>query len=433
MLELEETRLNHYTIQSRLAHGGMSDIYLAHDEQGQTVAIKVVHRSQDDFFMRFQREVKALRDLTHDHILPVLDCGEDGSWHYCVMPYIRTGTLRDRIRKETLSMEEAGIILNQVASALQYAHDTGILHRDLKPSNILLTDDNHAYLADFGLAKGIEENSEVTQTGCLIGTPEYMAPELAELPATTSSDIYALGVLLYQMLTGQVPFRGSTPLSIYWKHIQERPTPPSRLNPAISYGVEQVILCALEKDPTRRFQSAQAMAEAYTRALQASSQTQAASSLLVPFAPDRDTLPPPVQRVIPITAVHTKRGIHPAFIALAAVFFLLILPLTLGFTTVYLKGNGTHVSAALGASAQFTKLNGLTPEVSPQARSTTTPTTTTTTTTTTTVRSYTYPQGRGNTNRGGKDGGKGGGKGGGGGKDGGGKGGGGGRGHGRGD
>src|SRR5947209_1734821 len=128
MLELEETRLNHYTIQSRLAHGGMSDIYLAHDEQGQTVAIKVVHRSQDDFFVRFQREVKALRNLTHEHILPVLDCGEDGSWHYCVMPYIRTGTLRERIRKGPLSMEEAGIILKQVASALQHAHDAGILH-----------------------------------------------------------------------------------------------------------------------------------------------------------------------------------------------------------------------------------------------------------------------------------------------------------------
>ena len=403
MLELEETKLNHYTIQSRLAHGGMSDIYLARDEQEQIVAIKVVHRSQDDFFMRFQREVKALRGLTHEHILPVLDYGVDGSWHYCVMPYIRTGTLRDRIRKGPLSMEEAGIILNQIASALQHAHEHGILHRDLKPSNVLLTDDNHAYLADFGLAKGIEENSEVTQTGCLIGTPEYMAPELAERPATTSSDIYALGVMLYQMLTGQVPFKGSTPMSIYWKHIQVPPTPPSQLNPTISYTVEQVILCALEKDPARRFRSAQAMAEAYTYALrvsQASSQTQAASGLIIPFAPDRTTLPPPVQRVIPMVSVRTKRGIHPAFIALVAVFFLLILPLTLGFS-VYVNGNGIHAPAALGASAQFTKLNGLTQEVTPQARSTTS-----TTTTTTTVRSYSYPQG--NTNHGSSSGNKGG-------------------------
>ena len=387
MLELEQTKLNHYTIQRRLAHGGMSDIYLAHDEQEQTVALKVVHSSHDDFSVRFQREVKTLRDLTHDNILPVLDFGNDGSWNYCVMPYIRTGTLRDRIRKGALSMEEAGVILNQVASALQHSHDAGILHRDLKPSNILLTDDNHTYLADFGLAKGIEEDSEVTQNGCLIGTPEYMAPELAEHPASISSDIYALGIVLYQMLTGRVPFKGSTPISIYWKHIQEPPAPPSQLNSTISYPVEQVILCALEKDPARRFQSAQAMAQAYTRALQTASQAQASSALAIPLALDRATLPPPMQRIIPIASARSKRNFRPAFIGLVAVFFLLILPLALGFS-IYANGNGFQVPVALGASAQFSKMNGITQEVSPQAQSTTT----TTSATSTPSNSYPYVQ-----------------------------------------
>src|SRR5437588_553869 len=115
-----------------------------------------------------------------------------------------------------LTLEEAGMILQQIASALQFAHDHGILHRDIKPSNILLGDEQRVYLADFGLAKGIDKQErDITQTGCLIGTPEYMAPELAEEPFSTSCDIYALGVLLYQMLTGRVPFTGSTALSVY--------------------------------------------------------------------------------------------------------------------------------------------------------------------------------------------------------------------------
>src|SRR5437763_10695724 len=157
------------------------------------------------------------------------------------MPHIQRGTLRERLAKGPLTQEEVGSILEQIASALQFAHDHGILHRDIKPSNILLKDERHIYLADFGLAKGIKENTTITQSGGLIGTPEYMAPELAEEPATTSSDIYAVGILLYQMLTGRLPFKGSTLLSIYWKHIKEQPVPPSLLNPAISYPVEQVI------------------------------------------------------------------------------------------------------------------------------------------------------------------------------------------------
>src|SRR5881275_1656813 len=145
------------------------------------------------------------------------------------MPYIERGTLRERLAKGPLNQQEAGNILAQVASAVQFAHDHGILHRDIKPSNILLKDKQHAYLADFGLAKGVEEVSDLTLTGCLIGTPEYMAPELADGPAITSSDIYALGIVLYQMLTGSLPFKGSTPIVIYCKHIQERPLPPSLL------------------------------------------------------------------------------------------------------------------------------------------------------------------------------------------------------------
>ncbi|MDQ6643491.1 MAG: serine/threonine protein kinase, partial [Chloroflexota bacterium] len=273
MLEFEESTLNRYTIQRRLARGGMSNIYLAHDEQQHTVAIKVVNSGNTDFVERFRHEVAALKALKHKHILPILDHGEHGFWHYYVMPYIKNGTLRERITRGPLTQEEAGRILAQLASALQFAHDHGILHRDIKPSNILLKDEDngqHVYLADFGLAKGVEEAGDLTLTGCLIGTPDYMAPELADGPAITSSDIYALGVVLYQMLTGSVPFKARTPMAVYCKHIQERPLPPSLLNPAISMQVERVVLRALEKNPQDRFETVQEMADAYARALNAS-------------------------------------------------------------------------------------------------------------------------------------------------------------------
>jgi eukaryotic-like serine/threonine-protein kinase len=364
MQDLEEKRLAHYTIQRLLARGGMSQVYLALDERTQQdVAIKVVHCSEDDYFLRFQREIKTLSALSHEHILPIIDSGAHGSWHYCVMPYIERGSLRERLAKGPLTQEEAGNILAQIASALQFAHDHGTLHRDIKPSNILLKDDNQIYLADFGLAKDTKEASTITQTGCLIGTPEYMAPELAEEPATSSSDIYAVGILLYQMLTGRVPFKGKTPLSIYWKHIKEQPAPPALLNPDISYAVEEVVLHALEKAPERRFKTVQDMAQAYTRALQTSER-----SKMVQLQGARIlsglTLPVPTQRVIPVSAVAggSRRRVHPA-IALLIAALLFMLPLSLGFS-MYIS-TSLRAPIAQGASAQFTSINSTLHQVPP--------------------------------------------------------------------
>src|SRR2546428_2722229 len=358
MQDFEEKTLAHYSIQRRLARGGMSQVYLAFDEQTRrNVAIKVVHCSEDDHFARFQREVKTLSALSHEHILPIFESGVHGSWHYCVMPYIERGTLRERMIKGPLTQEEAGSILEQIASALQFAHDHGILHRDIKPSNILLKDERHIYLADFGLAKDIKGPCTITQTGCLIGTPEYMAPELAEVPATTSSDIYAVGILLYQMLTGRVPFKGGSSLSIYWKHIKEQPASPSLLNPAISYPVEQVILHALEKEPRRRFKTVQAIAQAYARALQTSYQMKAVQ-LQDTYAIGGITLAPPTQRVIPISAVvgTSRRRVHPAIATLIATLFLCMIPLSFGFSMY--KNDSLQVPMMLGASTEFANING---------------------------------------------------------------------------
>src|SRR5215469_1018397 len=276
MAGLEGTSLGRYRLQSHLGRGGMSEVYLAYDElMHRDVAIKVVSSSHVDYVERFQREARAIGNLHHNHILPAFDYGEQGPWHYLVMPYIEHETLGDRLdRRGRLSLEEAAEMLHQIASGLQYAHEHGIVHRDIKPSNILLRDDHHAYLADFGLAKEMNERGSVTQTGVLLGTPEYMAPELADAPASKSSDLYALGILLYQMVTGQLPFTAQTPLAVYMKQMHEQPVPPSRLNPAIPPEVEQVILRALDKDPRRRYLTPNALAYAYLEASSISRQTQ---------------------------------------------------------------------------------------------------------------------------------------------------------------
>lgn len=267
MTVLEGITFSHYRIQHLLARGGMAQVYLAQDTNtGQQVAIKMVHRSSGDYYERCRREVAAVALLKHNHILPALDCGEYESWYYLVTPYVEGGTLQNRLTQGPMTLEEAGKILEQLVAALQFSHDHGILHRDIKASNVFLRDKDYIYLADFGLVKNIENDYSITQSGYLIGTPECMAPELVDLPATISSDIYALGILLYQMLTGRVPFTGSTPVAICLKHIREQPVPPSLLNPLIPPAVEAVVLRALEKEPGKRFQSAQDLLLAYQEA-----------------------------------------------------------------------------------------------------------------------------------------------------------------------
>ena len=262
------TTLGRYRLQQRLGEGGMSEVYLAYDElMHRDIAIKVMSSSNIQYIERFQREAEAVGNLHHNHILPAFDYGQQNSWHYLVMPYIEHGSLSDVLDEGPLSLEHAGEMLEQIASALQCAHDHGILHRDIKPSNILLSDDHYAYLADFGLAKTMDGRDNVTHTGVLMGTPEYMAPELADGHASISTDLYALAILLYQMITGQLPFTGDTALAVYMRQLHEIPAPPSRFNPVITPDVDHVILRALDKDPRRRFQTPHELAQAYQQAV----------------------------------------------------------------------------------------------------------------------------------------------------------------------
>lgn len=265
---LEGTSLGRYRLEQRLGRGGMAEVYLATDQRmHRLVAIKVVSTSQTEFAERFSRETEAMGNLHHDHILPAYDYGEQEPWHYLVMPYVEGGTLSDRLKSGPMSLEDAGEILQQIASGLQYAHRRGLIHRDIKPSNILMRDEHYAYLADFGLARVLESGHDLTVTGVLLGTPEYMAPELSEGPASVSSDTYALAIVLYEMISGRVPFQGDTAISVFWKHIRDYPAAPSRYHPAIPQAVDHVLMRALDKDPQRRYATPLALSQAYQDAL----------------------------------------------------------------------------------------------------------------------------------------------------------------------
>ncbi|HEY1352519.1 MAG TPA: protein kinase [Ktedonobacteraceae bacterium] len=267
---LEGISLGRYRLKQRLGRGGMAEVYLATDERMQReVAIKVVSNSQAEFAERFSREAQAMGKLHHDHLLSAYDYGEQEPWLYLVMPYIAHGTLSDLLKDGPLDLTHAAELLRQVAGALHYAHQRGLIHRDIKPSNILLRDDHCAYLADFGLARALEGGGDLTQTGTLLGTPEYMAPELGEGPAGTSSDIYALAIVLYQMISGRVPFRGDTAISTFWKHIREYPRLPSQFNPRVPANIDRVLTRALDKDPQQRYPTALSLSQAYQEALHA--------------------------------------------------------------------------------------------------------------------------------------------------------------------
>ncbi len=270
--------LGHYRLRRHLMQSSMASIYLGYHEQTQQlVALKIVDLAGDRHSRlrtQFEREVEIMSMLHHEHILPLLDVGYEENYAYLVMPYISGGTLQDRLAKEVLSIEEAGSLLEQLGTAVQYMHERGLLHRDIKPSNILLDEDGHLYLADFGIAAIIDEETIVN--GRIMGTPIYMAPELYQGYGSESSDIYAVGILLYEMLTGFVPFDGENAIDICRKHLYEQPMPLSLINTTLPRAIEQVVLCALEKEPAFRFQSAQHLIDAYTQALYAPTLTERA-------------------------------------------------------------------------------------------------------------------------------------------------------------
>jgi len=265
MDELRGRQLGEYRILDRLGEGGMSAVYRAHQPGvNREVALKVLprHFVEDEAAVgRFRQEAQVLARLQHPHILPIFDFGESDDLLYIAMPLVRSGTLADRLRRGPLDLEEAARIVSQLADALDYAHEQGLVHRDIKPGNVLLDGRGNAMLTDFGIARFYEATTRFTQTGGVVGTPAYMSPEQSRGEGIDRrSDVYCLGIVLYEMVTGRVPFEADTPVAVLLKHLQEAPPRPREINRDLPPGVERVILTALAKRPEARYQTAGALA-----------------------------------------------------------------------------------------------------------------------------------------------------------------------------
>jgi len=254
----------------QLGSGGMATVYKAYQPSlDRYVAVKVLPPSlarTPGFAARFRREARAIARLNHPNILPVYDSGQEGELSYIVMRYVEEGTFQEMLG-EPLPLDRVVEMITQVGGALDYAHREGIIHRDVKPSNVLMDKGEWALLADFGLAKMVESSVQLTKSGAGMGTPAYMAPELGKgEPADERSDIYSLGIMLYEMLTGRVPFEAETPMAVVLEHISTPLPVPRSINPDIPEPVEQVLLKALVKEPADRFQRMGEMVTALQKA-----------------------------------------------------------------------------------------------------------------------------------------------------------------------
>jgi eukaryotic-like serine/threonine-protein kinase len=269
--EVTEGRIvdKRYRVLRRIGSGGMADVWLAEDTHLQRqVALKVLHSRflQDrQFVERFQREAEHAAGLQHPNIVAVFDRGQDDGVNYIAMRYVEGPTLKELIERG-LTPEQAAALVRQVLEGARFAHRNGIVHRDLKPQNVIVDQEGKAVVTDFGIARaGV---SEITQTGSVMGTPQYLSPEQAQgFEVTPVSDLYSIGVILYEALCGRVPFEGESAVAIAMKQVSETPQRPSSVNPQVSPALDAVVMRALEKEPGQRFQSADAFIAALDQAI----------------------------------------------------------------------------------------------------------------------------------------------------------------------
>lgn len=307
MQNLSGQNLGRYQIIESLGQGGMASVYKAFDTSLERyLAIKVIRTDiggeESQFLARFQREAKALAKLDHPYILKVLDYGEQNGIPYLVMPFVQGGTLKEKMG-HPMPYAQAAALLAPIADALEYAHQRGIIHRDVKPANILLTETGVPLLSDFGIAKilSAQESTQLTGTGVGIGTPDYMAPEQWLGNADPRTDIYSLGIVFFEMVTGYRPFSADTPAAVLLKHLNDPLPRPRSFVTDLPEEVEQVLFKALAKDMENRFQSMGSFAEALGKLAHGERLNMSAESLAtlqsVPAASSRTQISPPETRI----------------------------------------------------------------------------------------------------------------------------------------
>jgi beta-lactam-binding protein with PASTA domain/predicted Ser/Thr protein kinase len=255
---------NRYSLKEKIGSGGMSDVYLADDlTLNRPVAVKILHPEfarDPSYIQRFRYEAQAAANLNHPNIVSVYDWGNEGDIYYIVMEYVEGSELKELQRAQgRLGPERAAEITAEIAAALQFAHRHNLVHRDIKPHNVIITPTGQVKVMDFGIARAAT-GTGMTQTGVVMGTAQYLSPEQAQgLPVDGRSDIYSLGIVLYEMLTGRVPFDDENPLTVAYRQVRDDPVPPSMLEPSIPTTMESIVMKSLAKNPANRYQTAQEM------------------------------------------------------------------------------------------------------------------------------------------------------------------------------
>ena len=337
-----------YRVLRRIGSGGMADVWLAEDTHLQRrVALKVLHRrfAQDrEFVERFRREAEAAAGLSHPNIVAVYDRGSYEGTYYIAMQYVEGATLKELIDRG-LTPPEAVELIRQVLEAARFAHRNGIVHRDLKPQNVIVDGDGKAVVTDFGIARaGV---SDITQTGSVMGTPHYLSPEQAQGQEVTSvSDLYSIGVMLYEALTGRVPFEGESAVAVAMKQVSETPLRPSSINAQVSPALDAAAMRALAKEPGERFQSA----DAFIAALDAAIKEPALTGATAAFAPLPPVVAAPAEAAAEPEPEEERRRRRWLWAALAAAILLGLLAglaLTRDTTTPVPNVEGTQLSVAV--------------------------------------------------------------------------------------
>ncbi len=374
-----------YRLDQKVGEGGMATVYQGYDLRlNRRVAVKILHSqfsNDPDFLKRFDHEALAAANLNHPNVVNVYDVGQDGNTHYIVMQYVDGIDLKTRINREApLMIAHAVAIAEAIARGLEAAHRVGLVHRDIKPQNVMVSSDGHVQITDFGIAKS-HLSTATTQTGITFGTADYISPEQAQgQQASPRSDIYALGVTLFEMVTGQLPFSGDSAVSVAMQHVSTPPPMPRQLNPQIPQNLENLILQALAKDPSYRPASAWEFAEMLKNyQTNAEQNTVANASPLPPPRPvpqprpyvpqsshsggssatgGRSTLP---QARPPIAKAPQQQGVGCGVFAIGMIILVGVMGLVLLFTSGTLESLFADMGMGNGSGAVATAVPNVTP------------------------------------------------------------------------